>query len=73
MPRRALLTDGEREALRNPESRENPYVAVSRVRSKIQDELPRDIEVLAEHHPDLLEELREVVCDPADAAEETDD
>lgn len=22
-----------------------------------------DVDVLAEHHPDLLEELREVVCD----------
>lgn len=37
--------------------------SVSRVRSRIQDELPRDIEVLEEHRPDLLEELREVVCD----------
>jgi hypothetical protein len=33
------------------------------VRSRIQDELPRDIEVLEEHRPDLLEELSEVVCD----------
>lgn len=26
-------------------------------------ELPEDIETLEEHHPDLLEELREVVCE----------
>ena len=38
------------------------YQAVSRVRSRIKEELPRDVEILEEHHPDLLDELREVVC-----------
>jgi hypothetical protein len=47
------------------ESEENPrYVAISRVRNKIQDELPEDVELLREHHPELYEELREEVCDP---------
>ena len=39
------------------------YQAVSRVRSRIKEELPRDVEILAEHHPDLLDELRAVVCE----------
>jgi hypothetical protein len=47
------------------ESEEDPrYVAISRVRNKIQDELPEDVELLREHHPGLYEELREEVCDP---------
>jgi hypothetical protein len=63
--RRALLTDRERELLagENVEEENYRYQAVSRVRNKIKDELPRDIELLREHHPRLLEELYEVVCD----------
>lgn len=63
MARRALLTDSEREAIRDPDSRDNPYVAVSRVRRKIQEELTTDVELLREHHPDLFAELREIVCE----------
>jgi len=37
--------------------------SVTRVRSRIQEELPRDIKILKEHRPDLLEELRDVVCE----------
>lgn len=37
------------------------YQAISRVRDRF-DELEKDVEVLEEHHPDLLEELRDVVC-----------
>lgn len=66
MARRALLTEGEREALLDPDSKENPYIAVSRVRNKIQEELPRDVEILQqhaeEHDSDLLQELQDVVC-----------
>ncbi len=65
MGRRALLTESEREAIQNPESKDNPYVAVSRVRTKIEDELPEDIEILRENRPDLLEDLQEVVCPEA--------
>lgn len=62
--RRALLTTRERELIAD-ESEEDPrYVAISRVRNKIQDELPEDVELLREHHPELYEELREEVCDP---------
>lgn len=39
------------------------YKAVSRVRRRIQQELPEEIELLEENHPELLEELREVVCE----------
>jgi hypothetical protein len=63
--RRALLTDRERELLagENVEEENYRYQAASRIRNKIEDELPRDIELLREHHPQLLKELREVVCD----------
>lgn len=63
--RRALLTDRERELLASDdeEEREYRYQAASRIRNKIEDELTVDVEVLEEHHPELLEELREVVCE----------
>lgn len=62
MARRALLTEGERELIADPDEDDRRYVAVSRVRRKITEELPRDVEVLRNHHTDLLEELRAVVC-----------
>jgi hypothetical protein len=65
MARRALLTDGERESLRDPDDHRNPYVAVSRVRRKINEELVDDVRLLEEHRADLLEELREAVCHEA--------
>lgn len=63
--RRALLTDRERELLagKDVEEENYRYQATSRVRNKIKDELPRDIELLREHHPRLFEELHDVVCD----------
>ena len=63
--RRALLTDRERELLAgvNVDEKNYQYQAATRVRNKINDELPQDMEVLEEHHPELYEELRQVVCD----------
>lgn len=61
--RRAMLTDTERELLREGEKTNRYYQAVSRVRKKIDAELTEDVELLEEHQPDLLEELRSVVCD----------
>lgn len=58
---RALMTETEREQIANGEG-ERKYQAASRIRGRIQDELPTDVEVLKEHHPALFEELREVVC-----------
>lgn len=60
---RALLTETEREQIAGEHGRERRYQATSRVRRRIEDEMTKDIEVLREHHPDLLEELREVVCE----------
>jgi hypothetical protein len=65
MARRALLTDRERELIEAGEEADDDlrYQAVSRVRRKIEDELPTDVELLREHHPDLFEELRQTVCE----------
>lgn len=59
---RAILTETEREQIAGEHGTDRRYQATSRVRRRIQDELTEDIEVLEEHHPELLEELREVVC-----------
>jgi hypothetical protein len=59
---RALLTERDRELIASEDETNRRYQAVSEVRSRLRDELPRDVEVLEKHHPDLLEELREVVC-----------
>lgn len=62
---RALATDTDREHISGTSSptQEQKDQAVYRVRQRIHEELPEDIELLAEHRPDVLEELREVVCD----------
>lgn len=62
---RAVMTDTDRSYISHTvdveENKRNQ--AVSRVRARITEELPKDIEILEEHHPGLLAELREVVCD----------
>ena len=63
---RALLTETEREQIAGEHGDSRKYQATSRVRGRIQEELENDVEVLKEHHPDLLEELREVVCEEVD-------
>lgn len=63
---RALLTETEREQIAGEHGRERKYQATARARRRIEDELTRDIEVLEEHHPELLDELREVVCKDSD-------
>ncbi|WP_224333811.1 hypothetical protein [Haloprofundus halobius] len=60
---RALLTDTEREQITGEHGQDRKYQATSRVRRRIKEELTEDVELLAEHHPDLLDELRDVVCD----------
>lgn len=60
---RALLTETDREYIANRDSNDNKRnQAVSRVRDRL-DELEHDVDVLSEHHPELLQEIREVVCD----------
>lgn len=60
---RALLTETEREQIAGEHGDQRRYEANSRVRRRIKDELATDAEILEEHHPELLEELRDVVCE----------
>lgn len=62
---RALMTDTERERLAGLADVEQikVYQAKSRVRRRIEEELTFDVEILEERHPDLLDEIREVVCE----------
>lgn len=64
---RGLLTEREREILRGEAdvSDNYQYRVVSRIRTKIEN-IDEDIEVLAENQQDLLEELRDVVCEGND-------
>lgn len=66
---RALITDTEFDRISGEENVEDSkrYQAVSRVRKRIRDELPKEIAMLEENHPDLLEELREVACKDGDS------
>lgn len=60
---RALLTDTDREYISGDHGDDRRYQSASRIRRRVQEELPRDVDLLEEHHPELLEELREVVCE----------
>ena len=61
---RAIMTTTDRERISGESnvSDEKRYQTVHRVRSRI-EELETDVDVLQEHHPELLEELRETVCE----------
>lgn len=59
---RALLTEYEKEAMAGEHGDQRRYEARSRFRSRVEENLTAEIEFLAEEEPDLLEELREVVC-----------
>jgi hypothetical protein len=61
---RGLLTDREREILKGDAdvSDNYQYRVVSRIRTKIEN-VEEDTDILAESREDLLEELRDVVCD----------
>ncbi|MFC3958936.1 hypothetical protein [Halovivax cerinus] len=65
---RAIMTDTDRDYIsrEGDPSESQRLQSISRVRSRINEELATDIEVLEEHHPELLEELREVVCQDRD-------
>lgn len=66
-----MLTEREREQIAGEHGDERKYQATSRARRRIEEELTTDVELLAEHHPELLAELREVVC--ADDSEVSDE
>ena len=61
---RAIMTDTDRKHITSESdpSQDQKDQAVYRVRQRIHEELPEDIDVLEEHRPDVLKELREVVC-----------
>lgn len=58
---RALLTEREREALAGDGSDSYRYKTRTYFRSRL-EQLETDVALLAEHDPELLDELREVVC-----------
>lgn len=62
---RALMTDTDREYIASAEHEKTDerYQAVYRVRKRIEEEVVQDVEILREHHPELLSELRDVVCE----------
>lgn len=62
---RALLTSADRRYIAGGDdvSGARRYQAISRVRGRIQHELPKDIEILEEHHPELLEEFVTEACE----------
>lgn len=60
---RALLTENDRKVLAGEEGDENRRRNVRwEVERRINGEVPDDVAVLAEHWPELFEELCEVVC-----------
>lgn len=62
---RGLLTETEREAIAGESSDSYRYKTRSFFRDRL-DEVGDDIDVLEEHDPELLKELREVVCNEHD-------
>lgn len=61
---RAIMTETDREYIAGEGEPTDRQVdqSVYRVRLRISEELSRDIDVLEKHRPDLLNELRSVVC-----------
>jgi hypothetical protein len=66
---RALLTEREKEALAGDGSDSYRYKTRTYFRSRL-EKLERDVEMLAEHDPELLDELRDVVCADAEGGRE---
>lgn len=66
---RALLTENDRAVLVGEKGDSNRLRNVAwEVEKRIADELPRDVELLAEHHPELHGRLRDVVCGGSEEA-----
>ncbi|TMT81857.1 hypothetical protein E2L06_17655 [Haloterrigena sp. H1] len=66
---RVLLTETEREQIAGEHGDSRRYQATSRIRRRVEDELTKDVEILQEHHPDLLEEIHAVVCEKSDSGQ----
>jgi len=63
---RALMTETERRMIAGEGDDQRRYEAISRIRARVNDELTTDVDLLKEHHPELLDELRDVVCEDDD-------
>lgn len=62
---RALLTETERERLSGDADvdEQRIFESKSRVKRRIIEELPEDVEILSEKHPEIFHELQQIVCD----------
>jgi len=60
---RALTTETEQEYLRGEHGDQRMYEARSRVKSRINEQLAEDVDLFEDEAPELLEVLREVVCE----------
>jgi hypothetical protein len=60
---RGILTEYERECLAGERAKQREYESRSRVRSRIDESVADDVAFLAENEPELLDRLREVVCE----------
>jgi len=65
---RALLTETERERLSGDSDAEKQRIfeSKSRVKKRIIEELPEDVEILSENHPEIFETLQSIVCESED-------
>lgn len=59
---RGLLTETEREAIAGERSDSYRYKTRAYLRNRL-EEVEKDVDVLEEHAPELLEDLREAVCE----------
>ena len=59
---RALLTEREREALRDDETGSYRYKTRTYIRNRL-EKLERDAELLSEHEPELYDQLQAIVCE----------
>ena len=59
---RGLLTERERQALAGNDSDSYKYKTRTYLRRRL-EKVETDIEILAENDPELLQELREIVCE----------
>lgn len=64
---RGLLTDREREALMGEDSSDTYRYKTRTYARRRLEKLERDVEVMEEHAPDLLDELRAIVCEEENA------
>lgn len=69
---RGLLTEYEREALAGEHGEQRRYEARSRFRARVEEELRAEVALLAAEGPDLLAELRTVVCEVPQDGESTE-